>query len=57
MTIYQALAIWIALLLAKNNNIFKKYLDFANVFLKKLAKVSSDIIEINKHTIKFQKNK
>ena len=41
-TIYPVIEVHIALLLAKKVTILAKYLDFADVFLKKLANVLSE---------------
>ena len=43
----------IALLLAKEVIVLKKYLDFANVFSKESTKVLFECTEINKHAIKL----
>ena len=56
-TIYLAQKAEIALLLIKKVLLPKKYPDFAHLFLKKSAKVSSKHMKINKHTIKLQKHK
>ena len=55
MIIYLVSKIQIALLLTKKITILEKYSDFANLFLKKSAKVLSECTKINKHAIKFEK--
>ena len=57
MTIYLAKKTQIALMLTKKVIILVKYLDFANVFLKKLIKVLLEQIRANKHAIKLEKGK
>ena len=44
-------------LLAKKVTVPAKYLDFANIFLKKSANVLSEQIGANKHKIKLKKGK
>ena len=56
-TIYLAQKTQIALLLAKKVIILAKHTDFANVFLKKLAKVLPERTGINKHAIKLGDDK
>ena len=46
-----------ALLLAKKVTILAKYLDFANIFLEKLANIFLKQIEVNEYAIKLQKGK
>lgn len=55
--IYSAKKAQIACLPPKSLLFSKKYVDFANVFFKKLVKVLSKHIIINKHIIKLKKNK
>ena len=54
-TIHLARKIQIALLFVKKVTILTKYLDFANIFLKKLAEVPLEKTEANKHAIKLKK--
>ena len=44
------------MLLAKKITVLVKYINFANIFLKKLAKVLPKQISINEHIIKIIKN-
>ena len=46
----------IALLIAKKMKIPTNYLDFLDVFLEKKALVLLEIIELNQHAIKLQKD-
>ena len=48
---------YIALFITKKVIILAEYTDFANVFLKKLAKVLFKQTDINKHTMKLVENK
>ena len=57
MTIYLAWEAQIASLLAKKVTVLVKYADFANVFLKELAKVLWKQTSINKHAIKLKDHK
>ena len=57
MTIYLACKAQIALLIAEKITILAKYADFANVFLKKLAKVLLERTSINKYAIKLVDSK
>ena len=57
MTIYLARKAQIALLLAKEVTILSEYADFLNVFLKELAKVMPEPIDINGHAIELEENK
>ena len=54
MTIHLAKKVQIALLLAKKVTILTKYLDFANVFLEKLANIFSEQIVVNKYAIELE---
>ena len=54
MRLYLALKAQIASLLAKKVTVLDKYLDFAIIFLKKLAEI---LFSINQHNIKMVKNK
>ena len=56
-TIYLAKKTHIALLIAKKVTISAEYIDFANIFKKKLAKVLPERIGINKHSIKLVNGK
>ena len=44
-----------ALLLAKKITVPGKYLDFANIFLEKLATILPEQTKVNKHAIKVEK--
>ena len=57
MTIYAAWKAQIASLLAKKVTVPAKYSDFANVFSKESAKVSSKRIGIKKHAIELEDGK
>ena len=58
MTIYLAeIKAPMAFLLAKKVTVPGKYLDFANVFSKKLANVFSEQTRVNEHAIKLKKSK
>ena len=57
MTIYLAWKAQIALLLFKKVIVLAKYIDFSEIFLKKLAKVLSKCIRIYKHAIKLENGK
>ena len=46
-----------ALLLAKDVNIPDKYLDFADMFLEKLANILSKQTGVNEHAIKLEGGK
>lgn len=54
-TIHPARKTQIALLLAKKVTVLANYLDFTDVFSKKLAEVLLEQIEINKHAIELEK--
>lgn len=56
MTIFLARKIQISLLLLEKVNIPAQYLNFANMYLKKLAKVLPKYNKINKYAIKLEKN-
>ena len=56
-TIHLARKAQMALLLAKKVIVSVKYLDFANIFLEKLANVLLEQIRVNKHVIKLEKSK
>ena len=47
----------ITLLIIEKFTVPEKYIHFANIFLKKLAKVPSKRMKINKNTIKFKNSK
>ena len=57
MTIYLVQNAQIALLLIEKVTVSEKYLDFADVFSKKSAKVLPKRMGINKHVIKIEKEK
>ena len=57
MTIHQVREAQIALLLAKEVTIPAKNSDFANVFLKELAKRLPQCIGINKHATELEDSK
>ena len=57
MTIYLAQEAQIALLLVKEVTILEKYLDFADIFSKKSAKVLCERTKINKYIIKLEEGK
>ena len=57
MTIHSRQKPQIAFLLMKKVIILEKYFNFADVFLEKLVEVLLKRMEINKHIIKFNKNK
>lgn len=57
MSIYLAWKAQIALFIIKKVNISAKYMDFANIFLKKLAKIFLDQFSINKHAIELENSK
>ena len=54
MTIYPAEKVQIALLLAKKVTILVKYLDFANIFLKKSANILLEQNRVYEHAIKLE---
>lgn len=54
MLIYPARKAQIALLVAKKITILAKYLDFANMFLKKVAPELLKCSDINKHIINLE---
>ena len=56
-TIHLARKAQIALLLTIKITVLAKYLDFADIFLEKLANILSEQIGVNKYTIKFEKGK
>lgn len=55
--IYLACKASIALLLAEKISVPKKYIDFLDVFFKKLMIVFFDYLNINKHVIDLKPNK
>ena len=57
MSIHLAQKTQIALLIAEKVNMPAQYSDFANVFLKKSAKVFPEYTEINKHAIELEDGK
>ena len=57
MIIYLAWETKIALMLAEKVTIPTKYFDYANIFLKELAKVLLEQISINDHSIKLKNGK
>ena len=57
MTIYLACKAQIALFLVEKLIILAKYLNFANIFSKKLAEILSKRVRVNKHAIKLKRDK
>ena len=57
MKIHLAWKVQIALLLAEEVIVSEKYLDFANVFLKKSAKVLLECTRTNEYATELQKSK
>ena len=57
MTIHLVWKAKIALLLAKKFTVSVEYIDFANVFLRKSAKILPKYTKINKYTIMLEKDK
>ena len=57
MTIYPARKAQVALLLTKKVTVLAKYLDFADVFLKKLAEILPEYTGINNYAIKPEDGK
>ena len=57
MTIYPAWKAQIILLLVKKVTILAQYLDFANIFLRKLAKILPKQTVVNEHNIKLVEDK
>ena len=56
-TIHLAKEAQMALLLAKEDTVLAKYLDFADMFLKESANVLPKQTRVNKHAIKLEKSK
>ena len=57
MTIYPAWKAQIASLLVEKVTVPAKYLDIANIFSKKSAKMLPEYIRINEHTIELENDK
>ena len=56
MSIYLTKKAQIALLITKKVKILVKYSDFLNIFLEEKTLILPEIINLNQHAIKFQKN-